>query len=327
MRLVGLSRGCLGLVLFGSGLIFSSCRQLNPSFSPEQLGTAQEGSTVRVSTAPDTRTDGVFTEETNDGSDGSTSSEPGGLTSSQSSDASGTTSTSQTSMGSTSSAEQTSSGPPQAQPLCGGSETYCYAMNYDANAKSYPDFKGQGPPLEMVEGEGSLSHQSESGAGIFENYLRVDNGGRVRVNQEVPTGFNGAFGFDVTVRDMRCDRMSPCYLGITGELVLQFEPELNEMLCVSFLNTIENGRATASVDPKVVNNVACFAQGNTIYLIVNGQTTLGDRSSAPASRTSVRFNVGASTTRNNPGKFLGDIGRFRYWKDPLAMQRVVKAGN
>lgn len=312
------------LLFVGALLLSSSCRSLNPKFLSEQQGDTQGGSTFRESKAQETTSQEEESEGESENSDSTQSTKGSKTSTTQSSSPSATTDT--TASETSASSQQSDSSAPVS--VCAGKATYCYAMNYDAAAKSYPDSNGQGPAMEWVQGEGTLSHQEDGGSVLFADYLLVDDGGRVRINTSVKTGNDGLFGFDVTMRNIRCSPTSACYLALAGNLVLQFDPVAKEMRCLSFSGINESGRATALMDPQGTNKVACFAQDNQIYLFVNGQSVKGSRPNPTTTLDTLRFNVGASTvTTSNPAVFSGDIGRFRYWTDTQAMVRVVKDEN
>lgn len=321
--------------LLGAVFLCGACRQLNPAFVLEETGGAQT-STLRLSSTQAVPTQGVSGETTQDDGQSPKTSGVGGETTSDPGQSLGSTAQDQTSSEATSSESadsastgtfQDTSSPEPPPAVCGGSETLCYAMHRDAPAQSYPAHEGKGPPLELVAGEGSLTPKAPGGEGIFANYIRVDGGGRLRINEAVKTGFNSRFGFDVTMRDVGCMSHEECYFARAGELVLQYNSATRRILCLSFDQVGENGRASTSVEPSKALNAACFALGNKIYLFVDGLVTVGERVSAPDPQATVRFSVGAPfPTTNNPGIFVGDIGRFRYWEDPSAMQRAVEAG-
>lgn len=199
-------------------------------------------------------------------------------------------------------------------------------MRYSTENNNYPVFEGEGPPLEMVVGEGSVSPQKESGSPLFEDYVRIDQAGRLRVNVSIPTGVDGAYGFDTTIRKIGCSLNKPCYLSRTGSLVLQFDPVDKRMLCLFFIGTEEHGRVSASISPDATNTVGCFAHKDTVYLLVNGQESTGGRVQPSQELLTLRYNVGASSTSNTSSMFVGDVGRFRYWADPSVMRRVLTAG-
>lgn len=314
-------RGLLGIL--GVALLSASCRLPNPAFLPENQGGAQESTAQRVSTAPKNTTQDA--ESTDAGSQGETT-----TTNAQSSDprpttVSSATTASSSGLGTTNSSETNSASMPTPA-ICDGTETYCYALNLESATGAYPERTGKGPPLMPVQGEGTLSHQTQSDAGVFSDFIRVDGGGRVRIDETVNTGVDGSYGFDVTVREIGCTVANACYLSVTGELALRHDVREGTVECVSFSESIESGKAQMVIEPKRVNNFACFGQGDQIHLFVNGEAAIGFRSVIPAQRESLQFNVGAPRTSGDFSLFMGDIGRFRYWTSTEAMQLAVKAG-
>lgn len=312
-------------ILFGGSLLSNlSCRELNPAFLPEQDGT-QGSSTLRVSTAQTSSSPGLDTDESSQDEGASETTTPASQGTSQGSPGQTDPASQSTGSDSSNENESASAAPPS---VCPGKATYCYAMNNDGG--SYPGLNGQGPPLELVQGEGTLSHQQQAGSVLFADHLKVDGGGRVRTNQVVNTGSDSLFGFDVAIRDIGCSKSDPCYLTVVGDLALKYHPVDRSMYCLSFAsdeaNDHDTGQAIKAMDPGGINQVACFAQDNKIYLVVNGQIAVGTRENPAVNLTTLRYSLGALRTSQDFSNFTGDIGRFRYWSDPQAMLRAVKAG-
>lgn len=313
----------LACMVSACAVLSLSCREPNPRFSLGDTVTGAQADFVdEVSTS----------EGSTDASGGAQASEttapsPATPTSATSGSQSTTTTTANgTPVTSSGTPTQDSSSDPLL-PLCDENSKHCYAMNYNSDEKNYPVLAGDGPPLRMVVGEGSVSSMQESGASLFADFVRVDQSGRLRVDVEVPTGTGGAFGFDVTLRKIGCTLNEPCYLARTGGLVLQFDPAASEMRCLFFSSTSsETGRASTSISPEAINTVGCFGQGGSIHLLVNGEERTGTRPQ-PLESLSVRYNVGASSNAGvTDSMFKGDVGRFRYWTDQRKMLRVLKAG-
>lgn len=314
--------GILGVL--GVGLLSFSCQRLNPAFLPDSDGTtAPRASSAAKNTTQESGPAGSSSQDLTQTS--STQSSDSHTSDSQSNSGASSTKTVSTEAGTTSSSETTGTSMP-APAICDGTETLCFALNYDPVAKVYPELTGKGPPMMLVQGEGTLTAQSESGTVVFADFFRVDGGGRIRINEAVDVGFNGLYGFDVTVRDIRCSEANACYVSVTGDLALRYSAIDSMIECASFADGREKGNAQKLIDPKAVNNFACFAQDDQIYLFVNGETAIGHRSVLPVPRETIRFNVGSVPSTEEFSDFVGDIGRFRYWTSTQAMQRAVKAG-
>lgn len=216
---------------------------------------------------------------------------------------------------------ETGSGAPG---ICASGPWLCYPLTYDSSARQSQASQAGQPSLKLMNHNkpivpgGSSNEPAE-----FQNNVTFNGQGHLKIEDPVPVGTSLGYGFDLTIRDFRCQGGSSCIVAGGGDILIELNDTAKEIACAVVEMNQYRARATRTIDLSQTLNIGCFTQGNSIAMFVNGVRSTQPRPQAAVTFQQVFVSLGVPDSTNSGGALFGTVGRFRYWRDHATMNAAL----
>lgn len=212
--------------------------------------------------------------------------------------------------------------------LCNKGERLCYLMNRNASSNNYADAAGRETALSLSQNDMKETSLEDSSDSRFSNYVRISQNATFVPETAFGPPASETYGFDVTVRNGRCEGLGRCALAVVGNLGLAFVHSVGGTGLAAecfYLSATLEGRESVSVSvPKQGTSVVgCEVENERLNITLNGGPGTSESLSKSTALNKFTFEVGGKNGWMLMNLWIGDIGRIRLWSDLVRMRSVL----